>query len=117
LYRLLLNFQHVFYHKFLILVLPILSLSSSRHTGDSTPLLSHQQQQQLTNDVSLLRLQLSGAQHRERLAMSALKNVRLLSDQLAESLAREARLANEISDLHEKLLQAEIHTSGASLPV
>ncbi len=49
--------------------------------------------------------------------MSALKNVRLLSDQLAESLAREARLANEISDLHEKLLQAEIHTSGASLPV
>jgi hypothetical protein len=58
-----------------------------------------------TNDVSLLKLQLAGAQHRETLATQALSHVRQLSDQLSESLAREQRLSAELSEV-KRLLQA-----------
>lgn len=54
----------------------------------------------VTNDSSLLKLQLAGAQNREMLALQALNHVRQLSNQLSESLAREARLSAEISELH-----------------
>ena len=54
-----------------------------------------------TNDTALLKLQLAAALRREQLAMQALSHVRQLSDQLSESLAREARLADEITSLHQ----------------
>jgi methyl-accepting chemotaxis protein len=62
--------------------------------------------------VSLLKLQLAGAQHRETLATQALSHVRQLSDQLSESLAREQRLASEISEL-KKLVETRL-TRGSS---
>ena len=62
--------------------------------------------------MSLLKLQLAGAQHRETLATQALSHVRQLSDQLSESLAREQRLASEISEL-KKLVEACL-TRGSS---
>jgi hypothetical protein len=61
----------------------------------------------VSNDVAILKLQLAGAQERERLALAALKSVKEMSEQLAESLAREARLANEINQLQDRIAELQ----------
>ena len=68
-----------------------------------------------TNDVALLKLQLAGARHREELAIKALSHVRQLSDQLSESLARESKLAAEISELKLQLT-GKAQQQASSLP-
>ena len=80
---------------FLLLPVNIIYHSLARSLDPSAPDVGG------TNDTALLKLQLAAALRREQLAMQALSHVRQLSDQLSESLAREARLADEITSLHQ----------------